>query len=250
MNEKLNVAVWDEYPGHAPKELFPNGIRGAVADGLRALDLDGLLNVTTVGLEDPDQGVPEDFLAQTDVLLWWGHARHEEVAGATAERVIRHVKERGMGFICLHSGHYSKTFKGILEATGDLKGGWREADPADVEEVTVCAPRHPIAQGVENFTLHEEEMYGAPFGVPPAEVIVLQSYFPLGNEYFPCGICWTVGEGIDPNFTSGPGKGVGQGQGKARVFYFRPGHEAFRTYEHPMVRKVIYNATLWAGHRI
>ncbi|RYG68040.1 hypothetical protein EON77_15895, partial [bacterium] len=190
------------------------------------------------------------FLARTDVLLWWGHARHGEVAGASAERVIRHVKERGMGFICLHSGHYSKPFQGILDCTGDLKGGWRESTPADVEEITVCAPRHPIAQGVENFTLDQEEMYGAPFGVPSPEVTVLQSFFPLGNEYFPSGLCWTVGEGIDPEFTSGPGKGVGQGQGKARVFYFRPGHEAFTTYDHPMVRRVIYNATLWAGHRI
>ncbi len=250
MNDRLNVAVWDEYPGHAPKELFPDGIRGVVADGLGALDADGLLNVVPVGLDEADQGVSEDFLARTDVLLWWGHARHAEVEAATAERVARHVKERGMGFVCLHSGHYSKPFREILGASGDLRGGWREADPADVEEITVCAPRHVIAQGVESFRLDAEEMYGAPFGVPPAEVVVLQSYFPLGNEYFPSGICWTVGEGIDPAFTSGPGGGVGQGQGTGRVFYFRPGHEAFRTYEHPMVRKVLYNATLWAGHRI
>lgn len=250
MNDRLNVGIWDEYPGHAPKDMFPNGIRGAVAEGIAAMDVDGLLNLATTGLDEPNQGITEEFLAKTDVLFWWGHARHDEVTQATADRVARHVKKRGMGFVCLHSGHYSKPFQTILDCTGDLKGGWREAEPSDVEEISVCAPRHPIAQGVEDFRLEQEEMYGAPFDVPPAEVLVLQSYFPLGNEYFPCGICWTVGEGITSDFHCGPGGGVGQGQGVGRVFYFRPGHEAFRTYEDPNVRKVMYNAALWAGHKI
>ena len=250
MADTLKVLVWDEYPPHAPVELFPNGIRGVVADGLRALDEGGQFDVTAVGLDQPEQGLPEELLASADVLLWWGHARHGEVAQSLADRVAKHVKERGLGFVCLHSGHYSKPFKTILGATGDLKGGWREAEPADSEEITVCAPWHPIAQGVEDFTLDQEEMYGAPFGVPPAQTMVFQSYFPKGGESFPCGLCWTVGEGIDPEFTSGRGNGANQGEGKGRVFYFRPGHEAFRTYEHPMVRKIVYNAALWAGRKV
>ena len=111
----------------------------------------------------------------------------------------------------------------------------------------MCAPRHPIALGVEDFTLEKEEMYGAPFGVPSPQTLVFQSYFPLGGEYFPCGICWTVGEGIDPEFTSGGGMGANQGEGKGRVFYFRPGHEAFDTYHQSPIKRVIYNAARWAG---
>jgi trehalose utilization protein len=31
------------------------------------------------------------------------------------------------------------------------------------------------------------------------------------------------------------------------VFYFRPGHEAFPTYFHPEIRRVIVNAVRWAA---
>lgn len=247
-NKPLNVVVWDENPPHAPKEVYPEQIRGAIAVGLMELDGARELNVRVANLDEADQGMPESLLAETDVLLWWGHARHGQVEDSLADRVKGHVRRRGMGFICLHSGHYSKTFKAVLGTTGHLKGGWREAD--DREIITVCAPAHPIAEGVQDFSLDGEEMYGAPFEVPAPEVLVLQSQFTVGNEYFPCGICWTVGDGIDPEFTSGPGGGKGQGDGKGRVFYFRPGHETYPTYFDPRIRRVIYNAVRWAGRLV
>jgi trehalose utilization protein len=245
MPNQVRVLVWDENPAHAPKELYPNGLRGAVAEGLQKYDSAGELSVSTAHLDEASQGVPQNLLESTDVLVWWGHARHGEVADELAERVAREVRTRGMGFVCLHSGHYSKTFKKVLNATGHLKGGWRESN--DTEEIVVAAPWHPIAEGVSNFTLPAEEMYGGPFDVPPQEVLVLQSYFPLGGETFPSGIVWTVGEGIDPEFTSGPGGGKGQGHGVGRVFYFRPGHETYPTYYNDDVRRVIYNGVRWAG---
>jgi trehalose utilization protein len=243
----IKVLVWDEYPGHAPKELYPTGIRGAVADGLKELDKDGQLDVQAIGLDEPNQGLPDELLNSADVLIWWGHARHGEVADELAAKIKDRVHNHGLGFICLHSGHYSKPFRAILNCSGDLKGGWREANPADTEEITVCAVQHPIALGVSNFTLEQEEMYGAPFGVPPAEAMIFQSFFPLGGEYFPCGLVWTVGKGIDPEFNSGPGGGKGQGEGVGRVFYFRPGHESYGTYFHEAVNQIIFNGTLWAG---
>lgn len=246
MAEKtLRVLVWDEYPAHAPKEIYPEGIRGAIAAGLRELDANNEIDVTPIGLDEPDQGLSDEALKSADVLLWWGHARHGEVEQSLADKIANEVKTRGLGFICLHSGHYSKPFKTVLGATGDLKGGWRESD--DSEEIRVCAPWHPIAEGVQDFTLPNEEMYGAPFGVPPFQTLVLQSRFSVGNETFPSGIVWTIGEGIDPEFTSGPGGGKGQGEGVGRVFYFRPGHESYPTYFDANVKRVLYNAVRWAG---
>jgi trehalose utilization protein len=245
MPNPLRVLVWDENPSHASKELYPNSLRSAIADGIRALDPGKELHVEVAHLDEPGQGVPDERLNETDVLIWWGHARHGEVEDSVAERVAKRVQRDGMGFICLHSGHYSKTFRKVLNATGHLKGGWRESN--DTEEITVCAPRHPIAQGVSDFTLDAEEMYGSPFDVPPPQVVVFQSYFPLGGEYFPCGMCWTVGEGIDPEFTSGPGGGKGQGEGVGRVFYFRPGHETYPTYLDERIHRVIANGVRWAG---
>lgn len=243
----VRVLVWDECPTHAPKSVYPNSINGAIADGLEALG-DGAIAATAVNLDEADQGISDDALASHDVLIWWGHARHEEVSDALAQR-IRNAVHQGMGFIALHSAHYSKPFKAVLDAKGDLNGGWRETiNPADTEEVRVCAPHHPIAQGIEDFTLPAEEMYGAPFNVPPVETIVFQSYFPLGGEYFPS-FATTIGAGIDPAFTSGPGSGANRGHGAGRVFYFRPGHEIYPTYFDPSVRRILRNAVLWAARR-
>ncbi|MCS6950027.1 MAG: ThuA domain-containing protein [bacterium] len=246
---RLHVLVWDENPPHAPKAVYPHSINGAVAEGLEELDTEGQLEVHVANLDEPDQGCPLDRLAKVDVLVWWGHARHGEVKDELAAAIARRVHEEGMGFVALHSAHYAKPFQAILGCTGHLKGGWRENDPPEEEHIRVCAPWHPIARGVEDFVIQGEEMYGAPFDVPPPLVVVFQSYFPLGGETFPSGLCWTVGKGIDPHFTSGPGRGIGQGEGIGRVFYLRPGHETMPTYFHPTVRRIVYNAVLWAGKR-
>ena len=244
-NKVVRVLVWDEAPAHAPKSVYPTSINGAIAEGLNKLG-DGRIKAVTANLDDPNQGITDEALANTDVVIWWGHARHGEVTDETAAKVIKAVKG-GVGFIALHSAHYSKTFKGILNCTGHLKGGWREdaANP-DTEEITVCAPKHPIAQGISDFTLPLEEMYGAPFDVPAPLAVIFQSYFPQGGEYFPS-FTATVGEGIDPEFTSGGGGGANQGQGAGRVFYFRPGHETFPTYFDANVQKIMVNATLWVA---
>ena len=244
----VRVLIWDEAPPHAPKTLYPDSINGAIADALNQQG-DGNIVADTTNLDDENQGITAERLKNYDVLIWWGHARHGEVTDETAALVKKAVHEDGLGFIPLHSGHYSKPFKAVLEATGHLKGGWRVVPGYEKEEITVCAPHHPIAAGVEDFVLDEEEMYGSPFGAPPFDALVFQSYFPRGQEYFPAGFTLTVGKGIDPNFTSGSGGGKGQGEGAGRVFYFRPGHETVGTYFHPSVQKIILNAVLWAARR-
>ena len=245
MSKKIRVLVWDENPSHRSMEIYPDSLRAAIAAGLSESDTKGELEVTTACLDDINQGVTQAVLENIDVLIWWGHARHGEVKDEIAAMVKQQVHKKGMGFICLHSGHYSKTFTAVLECTGHLKGGWREAD--DVETIQVCAPWHPICEGVDSFVIEAEEMYGAPFDTPPPLTNIFQSHFSVGNESFPSGMVWTVGEGIDSEFTSGPGNAVNQGYGIGRVFYFRPGHETYPTYFNANVRKIIYNGVRWAG---
>ncbi len=242
----VRVLVWDEAPTHAPKSVYPKSINGAIADGLNESG-GGKITATVANLDDPEQGITAEALANIDVLIWWGHARHDELADDKAD-LIKEAVHKGLGFIPLHSAHYSKPFKRVLDCTGHLMGGWREAEPADTEELTLCAPHHPIAEGVSSFTLPQEEMYGAPFGIPYPTALIFQSYFPLGGEYFPSFVT-TVGEGIDPAFTSGGGKGANRGEGAGRVFYFRPGHEVFPTYFDKNVQRVLHNAVLWCARR-
>jgi trehalose utilization protein len=247
-NKPIRVLIWDENPPHAPKALYPKSLNGALADGIGAL-VGAELEITCANLDDPEQGCSQAALDNADVLLWWGHARHGEVTEETARRVMERVHKGGMGFIALHSAHYAKTFQWVMACPGHLKGGWREMNPMEPEEICVCAPWHPIAEGIEDFTLDGEEMYGSPFDVPPALTLVLQSHFPYDGKTFPSGIAWTVGDGKDPEFTSGPGQGVGEGMGAGRVFYFRPGHETCPTYHNPIIHKILANAVRWCAKR-
>ena len=105
MNSQPRVTVWNEYRHEKADahiaSVYPDGIHGATAEGLRA---NGLTNVRTATLDEPEQGLSDAVLAETDVLTWWGHMAHEDVTDATVQRVRERVWN-GMGLIVLHSGH-------------------------------------------------------------------------------------------------------------------------------------------------
>jgi trehalose utilization protein len=218
------VLVWNEFrhekdPTHSAGTIYPKGIHGAIADGLKASSSDFVVNTAT--LDDPEHGLTEAVLAETDVLVWWGHMAHDAVQDDIVVRVKKHVVERGMGLIVLHSGHFSKIFKSLMGTTCDLK--WRESD--DIERVWVIEPSHPIAAGVPQHFELPEEMYGERFDIPAPDNLVMVSWF-TGGEVFRSGATWQRGNG--------------------RVFYFRPGHETYPTYHHAQVQRVISNAVHWA----
>lgn len=223
MTTPIRVTIWNEFRHEREEEryarIYPEGIHGAIAAGLR--DHADLV-VATATLDEPDQGVSDATLAATDVLIWWGHKAHREVLDETVERVHARVLA-GMGLVVLHSGHHSKLFKRLMGTTCDLK--WREA--GEKERLWVVAPDHPIVAGIgECIELPEEEMYGEPFDVPPPETLVFVSWF-AGGEVFRSGCCYTRGAG--------------------KIFYFRPGHESHPTYFNPEVRRVIANGCRWAA---
>jgi trehalose utilization protein len=218
--EAPRVTVWNEHRHEKSDEevarVYPDGIHGALAEALREEGIE----VRTATLDEPEHGLGEAALEATDVLLWWGHLAHDEVADEVLERVHRRVLG-GMGLVVLHSGHFSRIFKKLMGTSCDLK--WRHDDR---ERLWVVAPGHPIAEGIGEYFELEEEMYGEPFDVPPPEELVLVSWFG-GGEVFRSGLCYRRGRG--------------------RIFYFRPGHETLPTYHHPAVRRVIQNAVRWAA---
>ncbi|MBW1808073.1 MAG: ThuA domain-containing protein [Deltaproteobacteria bacterium] len=241
--EPVRVVVWDEHDPHIPSDVYPKSIRGAIASGLGEFGRTSL-QVSCAHIDQAEQGLCENLLEQTDVLIWWGHKRHAEVSDLVSQRIVERVRLHGMGFIALHSAHYSKPFRNLLGCSAHLRGGWNEE--GQTEEIRVCAPTHPIATGLEDFSLPDEEFYGVPFEVPPAEAVVFQSWFSKSRKHFPSGIVWTVGQGIDPDKPITP---QGQGDGIGRVFYFRPGHETVPTYFNSNVQRILYNASRWAAKR-
>ncbi len=222
MPSSINVTVWGEFRHEKTNPQvaahYPNGIHETIAGFLRP---EPDLAVRTATLDEPEHGLTPEVLDATDVLLWWGHKAHGEVADAVVARAQRRVLE-GMGLIVLHSAHYSKLFMALMGTTCSLK--WREA--TDKERLWNVLPSHPITEGVGEFIeLPAEEMYGEPFGVPTPDELLFISWF-TGGEVFRSGATWQRGHG--------------------RVFYFRPGHETYPTYHHPMVQRVIINGVRWA----
>jgi trehalose utilization protein len=218
----IRTLVWGEnvheQMNKTVAEIYPEGMHNQIA---KLLAIDCNLSIKTTTLQEPEHGLTDTVLEETDVLIWWGHRAHGDVADEIVERVARRVWE-GMGLIVLHSGHFSKIFKRLMGSPCALH--WREA--GERERLWVVNPGHPIAKGLPAyFELENEEMYGEPFSVPePLETIFI-SWF-QGGEVFRSGLTYRKGAG--------------------NVFYFRPGHETYPTYHDETVGHVLRNAVNWA----
>ena len=226
--EKKTVVVWSE--GTAPKELYPNDINGAIAEGLRASDKLKNWEVVVANLSDPDQGVSDALLARADVMIWWGHKKHGDVKDALVDKIEKRVKEEGMGFIALHSAHFAKPNKRLMGTPCSFAA--YKADNKDTV-VKVAMPNHPIAKGVKaEFTVANDERYTDPYAAPPTDQVPF-----IGDQYVKdgsvdkakMGFCWNVG--------------------KARYFYLQLGHETNPIYFHPEIQKIMANAVLWAAKK-
>ena len=219
----VNVTIWNEYL-HELREpeiaaIYPTGIHGAIAHGLRTR---GDFNLRTATLEEPSHGLSDDVLDATDVLIWWGHMGHHRVDDAIVDKVQQQVLS-GMGLVVLHSGHYSKIFRRLMGTNCSLT--WRVAD--EKERLWVIEPSHPIVEGLPPyFELEREEMYGERFDIPTPDELVLVSWF-QGGEVFRSGATWRRGHG--------------------RVVYLRPGHEEYPTYYNDNILRLLANSCRWAA---
>lgn len=223
MDKKIHVTVWDEYRHErtedAIRAIYPKGIHGCIKD---FLDKHDDLDVRIAALDDPDQGLPDDVLNHTDVLMWWGHMAHDDVKDELVEKIKRRVYDDGMGFIAMHSAHMSKPFRAIVGTSGKLLWGDEQH-----ELIWNVLPSHPIAAGIpEHIDLGNEEMYGEPFMIPQPDELIFINWFEHG--YLFRGGCTFF-------------------RGRGKVFYFQPGHEACRSFYNENVQKILYNGIKWAA---
>jgi trehalose utilization protein len=247
---KKRVVVWSEGTAQLDK-VYTNDVNTAIAEVLKPLEAGGW-EIIIASLADPDQGLSDERLISTDVLIWWGHKKHREVKNALVEKIARRVRDEGMGFIAVHSSHFARPYQKLMSfldvkqefKTDGMTGktaeelrkmrticSWREykADGTSAR-VIVKEPSHPIAKGVRDFDLPRIERYGEPFAVPTPEAVVLDGVYTKPNgttEPGRMGLCWTVGKG--------------------KVFYFTPGHETYQDFWMPEVKQIFINAVQWAA---
>lgn len=226
---KRTVVVWSEGTANVDqgsKEVYPQDINTAIAEGLKPLEAEGW-EIVKASLKDPSQGVSDELLARTSVLVWWGHKKHGEVKDDLVTKIDARVRSGKMGFIATHSSHFAKPYKKLMGTA--CSWGEYVADGTSVE-IIVKEPNHPICKGVTSFSLPKIERYGEPFAVPTPEAVPLDGIYtrPDGKKQpGRMGLCWTVGQG--------------------RVFYFTPGHETYNDYFRPEVRRIFINAVKWAA---
>lgn len=217
----IKVTIWNEFQFEktlpASKEVYPDGIHNELK---RQLSVNEDFVIRTATLDDPECGLTDEVLNDTDVLIWWSHGFHAHVPDEIADKVAARVRQ-GMGFIPLHSSHLCKPFLKLMGTSGRLI--WREGDR---ERLWTVAPSHQIAEGIPPYVdIPVEEMYGENFGIPEPDKLVFIGWF-AGGEVFRSGCCFLRDAG--------------------KIFYFQPGHETYPTYKIPEIVKIISNAVRWA----
>ena len=273
---EIRVLVWDEQQP-AQKSAYGDKFLG---ETLAAhLSRQAGLRVSSISFASPEQGILPDQLNHTDVLIWWGHIRHQEVSDARAEEVVQRVMAGKLGFIPLHSAHWCKPFVRLMQ----------ERTKADALAAVPAAERgsakftftndHPLGKAVKRETPLTPSVAkqadgtwlvtlpqcvfpawrgdGAPghmtallpnhpiaAGLPRQwDVLHTEMYDEPFHVPVPDAVVfeekWDKGE----HFRSGCLWKVGLGH----VFYFRPGHETFPVYQQAEPLRVLENAVRWLG---
>ncbi len=221
--KKINVTIWSEGldPELEPRAvaLYPEDINTYLA-GFLGEEADFEVNICS--MSQPENGLSEEILTKTDVLVWWSHLYDDQVSDEAAERVVQAVLN-GMGLLFLHASLGSKPAKRLLGVNSNV-GKYREV--GEMERIWVVNRSHPAVEGMEKeyIEIPGSEMYGEPYGIPTPDDIVFISWFE-GGEVLRSGVSWHKGAG--------------------KVFFFSPGHEEFPVYYQKEIQKVMGNIVRW-----
>ncbi|MDR0752455.1 MAG: ThuA domain-containing protein [Christensenellaceae bacterium] len=218
----MNITIWNEFHPSSKSgrvnKTYPDGIHAALN---QIFENNSAYEVTMVTQDQPENGLTDPILNNTDVLIWWGHIWHDNVLTSVSDKVCKRILD-GMGAIFLHASYASKPFIKLMGTS--CKPKWRETD--EKERLWAVDPSHPILSGIpETFLIEPETMVGEFFDIPTPDELILLGWFP-GGEVIRAGCTFKRGRG--------------------KIFYFQPGHETCPTYYNQHVKQIILNATAWA----
>ncbi len=98
----IRTVVWGENVHEREnaivRGIYPDGMHSTIA---AALNTDNEIEATTATLQEPEHGLSVERLAETDVLVWWGHKAHGEVSDEIVERVPKGFGKAWACWFCI-----------------------------------------------------------------------------------------------------------------------------------------------------
>ena len=279
--DPIRILVWDEQQP-AQQKVYTNFLGNYLAAHLKQ---NPELEVRSANLDQPNQGVTEQVLDQTDVLIWWGHVRHDDVPDKTAEAIVQRVKAGKLALIALHSAHWSAPFRTAMEArlVQDAVNMLPFAERGKVQPEFIQWRSRVVPARAENprFDTRFEKRPDGSWHllierpscvfpscctpVQPSTISTLLADHPIArglprqftlpetemyDEPFhvpePDEVIFRESWAGGETFRSGMIWKIGQGN----VFYFRPGHETYKVYTEALPLKILENASLFLGKEV
>ena len=272
----VRVVVWDERQP-AQKEAYDHFLGNRIADSLRS---EPGFSVTSVGIDDPEHGLTAGLMEEMQILIWWGHARQREIPSVLGRAIVRRVKAGRLGFIALHSAHWSTPFVEAMDERSRLDALKKWSAGGDQVEITEIPPANRFAapkrsDRVTPYTTARK----FPGGLTKVELHLPLCVFPAyAHDGKPSSNkvispSHPIAQGIPPTFeiprtemydepfhVPEPDQvifeerweggewfrsGMVWDLGKGKVFYYRPGHETYPVYKESIPIKILANASRW-----
>lgn len=267
----IRITIWDEQQPQQ-KSAYDNFLGNAIADHFKE---QSNFKVTSVRMDDKEQGLPDELLNETDILIWWGHVRNKDVKDELAKKIVDRIKAGKLGLISLHSAHWSKPFMFAMNerATQDALSEIIASKRSELK-ITTITPKPGVVPKRTDPLTPSSQLNGnnliitlplcvfpayradgrpshlhtlipghviargipATFDIPQTEMYDEPFHVPPpDNVIFE--EKWDTGE----HFRSGCLWKVAAGM----VFYFRPGHETYPVYKQKIPLKILENAAIF-----
>jgi len=275
-DKPIRVVVWDEQQP-AQTQAYKNFLGNQIADNLKRLGF----TVTSVRMDDPEQGLSKETLDNCDVLVWWGHIRNRQVTKEHGKEIVDRIKSGQLSLIALHSAHWCEPFiqamweRTKVDAEAKLTDEERktvkikyiepklaapkkdspltpsfdrkkDADGSDILEVTLplCVFPGWRADGAPGHLTTLLPDHPIAKGIPKTfDVPQTEMYDEPFHVPAPDELVFEEKWDKGEHFRSGMVWKLGKG----KVFYFRPGHEIYGVYMQPVPLQIIANAVKWLG---
>jgi trehalose utilization protein len=273
----VQVLIWDERQ-QEQKQAYTDFLGNELAKHL--MQQPGI-EVRSVSLNDADQGINESLLSNSDVLIWWGHQRQDELLPEKALMIVDRILEGKLSLIALHSAHWSMPFVEAMNQRTKQDVLKTIKDPANTEVSYIGpaekykAPQYDsrltpytiskkFPNGKQNLQVHMPNCCFPAYGKEsqPSTVKLLMPSHPVAKG-LPAEFIIPQTEMYDEPFhVPEPDEVILEERwptgewfrsamswklGRGKVFYFRPGHEIYPVYRQEWPLRVVLNAVRWLG---